>query len=813
MPAIRARVAASLYLAALAHPSHAATRLQAIYTYLPGIAADTTQATNSFANGPGGHMGILTFELDDEVTAIQIGLLNNTGTGWSIGPVAIAPSASYGPDTTIGAAAYDLDGAPLREYLPVQFPSGTVALKPPKDDQKLASLITASAAGAGTTVLDFASTQAAEAYAGISPGIGWNVADGLGCVAAGTTVAAVTATTITLSRPLAASCGAGQAIDFSKKAFAPFVGSVPPASADTLAEGHLFSQWITLHGLPRADTAYAPGASVTGPGIAPGTTLLGTATHALVLSSPTLGAVPTRARIDLTSTAATSAAVAAGSTTLPIADGAGVLAGQTVSGDPALSPGTHVLAAGGGAVTLDQPLLAPLADGTPLAFTATTWTAAGAPAGSTQLPVPSTSRRQLFQLRYFVAGSTPPTVHFPGCVPDPILDSIPCEAPLGLPAITVLQGDTQGGIAIDGVNYPARVGAGNGSPIVATQYPTFFFRFRGVHKGATLLDCGGFQMAGATGSVTGVANFARIAAAAAGTANPAVPISVINAASSTLSTAQNWANCRQWLSTLQPNLLIQQDYSNHDGETISDYMAQVQAISEQALAQGAASMIFLGYTEAAARIGELPVAGPVTNSTSVPLLAGFNFNVAGSNLQITGPGVPPGTTANTLNGHWSMTLSQPVTLPAGTVLQYGFQVASQSGASVVFTHPSFATKSKEAVTAEGAPPHEQIAIRKGSTAATLTDAAAIPAGTFMSIGDPVPKNGSTYAEAAAQYRAVQDQPWAAVQLDGEHILNTDPDAPDRLCHGCSTYGSYANDDGNMLIAGQLVTLLQQATGQ
>jgi hypothetical protein len=488
---------------------------------------------------------------------------------------------------------------------------------------------------------------------------------------------------------------------------------------------------------------------------------------------------------------------------LPRTDG-GFTAGQAVSG-PGIASGTTIAAVAPDMLTLSAPLGTALPARTQVTVgSATVALTQATPAGAAVLHVASTSRRRLLHIRFFTDGATSSWLHAPACMVNGATDAVPCEKPLGLGPVWSGLGTS----GMDGLDYVGSVGS-KAQP--TTSYPSFFIRYLGRHPGATVLTCGGYQASGGAGSVSGQASPIRIAAAAVTAQNPSIPISSVTVATQNLDTGPDFANCQNWIQAIRPAIVVFQAYSNHNGATIPDYMAEVRSLAQQVLSQGGQPVIYLGYPETSHSFGSLPVAGD-SAGTTVPLATGTNTDVSVTGALVSGPGVPAGTLATTTPGGWSLALSQPAQIPAGSVLHFGLQVATNSGKAVTLTTPAFATSNQLEIAGPGIAQRTQITLKRNSNAATLTKDADIPAGTILSLSVPVVRGGGGYAQAAAAYRGLTD-PWAAVQLDGMAVLDTDASHPFQMCEACSTLGRYANDYGNALIAAAFIPMLQQMTGQ
>ena len=786
-----------------------AASLSNVFTSLPGISEDGMGKAGTFANANGGHAGLLTFELEDDYDAVQIGVVNQYTTAWGLSRVVVAPSASYGGDPVTGQAAYDVDGTPLADMLPVQWSNGGANSAP--GGNAVLALALSAPAPAGKTSLAFTTTKAASAYGGTPPAVGWAAADGLGCIPAGATVAAVTATKITLSAPTAAGCKTGQDIYFSSAAFGAFGQAIPAASAF----GELsvtFSDWVPMRSLPRVDGGFSTGASVTGPAVAAGTTLVATGYTSLTLSKPLAAALPAHSALTLSAPASTAAQAPRAATTLKLANAAGVRAGYRVTGSSGLAAGTTVKAIAGNTVTLDRATTGVVPAGAALGFVNTAWTSLDAAAGDTVVAVPSTSRRPLLHVRYYTQAQAP-SVHAPGCMRNPIADTLPCEAPLGLaPVWSSIGGQDTSKLPIDGVNFPRLIGGVAGAARAQASYPSFFVRYLGRHAGATVVVCGGFQSSGAAGTASGEAGPGRVGAAWASAQNPAVPVSVVSVASHALDTGPDFDNCTRMIDQMQPSMALMQNFSNHNLSQVDTYRAQLQGVAEHALSVGVQPIIYLGYVEASGHVGALPVAAAVNNSTTVPLLTGLNRSTSGATTLVTGPGIPDGTLAIPVAASWSLSLTKPVTIPAGAIISMAVQVNQTVGTSVTLAQPSFFSTNAALVTAPGVPAGTSIGLARGSYHGTLTQAAAIPAGTVLGLANDPVSSVANYTKAAQWFFGKTD-PWDAVQLDGFHTLGTDSANANWLCNGCTVEGAYANDYGNSLIAAQFVPLLQRLTGQ
>lgn len=779
-----------------------------ILTALSSIGSDTLAQAGQYNTASAGKTGLLTFELEDDFDAIQIGVETIQPNAWGLAQVSVAPSANYGPDPVIGSAAYDLDGARLGEMLPIQWSHGGANSSAPGNP--VLALETTSVAPAGQSQLRFTSSSAAAAYGSAAPEPGWYVADGLGCITAGTTVTAVTADSILLSSPTAGSgCGAGQEIWFSPIAFGPFSQAIS-GSVQSEQLGLTLSDWIPITSLPRTDGGFVLGAPISGSGISAGTTISALTPTTIILSRPLSSPMPARAELQVEVSQQQSGDLAPGATVLNLANASGIRAGQTVSGYPAIPRLTHVTSVSGTTVGLDQATTDTIPDGTTVNFVSTAWTSLPAAAGATALTVPSTSARPLLHLRYMVGPGNVPTVHMPKCARNPILDTIPCEAPLGLPQVWSSLGPlNRNGSPVDGINFSGLLGGAAGQVIAVRAYPTFFVRFRARHQGATLLVCGGYQLAGTLGSVSGDAGPGRIAAAQASLAYPGYPVTVAQVANPRATTSMNFANCTTAMNTLGVSEVLLQDYSNHNGATVSEYLANVQAVAQQAIKLGIQPIIYLADTEDSATVGAVPVAADVVNSTSVPLATGISEQVLSVPTPITGAGIPPSTSTVPVNGAWSLQLSQPVTVSAGTVLHLGVQVASHSSNALTLTMPPFIALAGGRISPPGSSESYIVTLVKGSEVAPTKGAPAFPAGTFLRITKAWA--GSNYQEAGQQV-AQTVAPWAALQVNALGIVGTDPLNPYWLCDGCTEVGGYTNDYANSLIASSLAPILENLVG-
>lgn len=784
-------------------------QLSDVFTALPSISDVELAPSTLYSDAPGGHEGVLTLELEDDYDAVQIGVLNSFAQRWGIERIAVSPSANYGPEHAIGSAAYDLDAQPVTALVPIQWSNGGAHNAPP--GIATVSLPASAPAQAGQPSISFASTTSPATQGGMSPLPGWYAADGRGCVPAGARVRSVTATGITLTEAVSGTgCGAGQAIYFSPQPLGPFAQAVPP-SPRTYRATLIFSDWLPLHSVPRTDGGFAAGMAVSAGAVAAGTTLVGTDGLNLILSKPLHNPIGAQAPVTLSTSATLASAAGTGATVLALKGTTAIRAGQTVTGNPGIAPSTHVVALSGDQVTLDTPVGGAIPAGTTLSFSNKTWAVTATDAGATEIPTVSTTGRPLLHIRFVMQPGFAPEVDRPGCVRGATSGFPLCEAPLNLPQLWTLAGGQVSGRPIDGIDYATLIGAGAGSPVSENWAPTFFVRFLGRHAGATLLICGAFQSAGTYGSVSSEAGPGRIGAAWASLANPSLPVSVVSVASRTGSTDDEFANCETMLRALQPSMLLIQDYSNHNGTSVSAYRAQVQNMAQLAQSLGTKPIIYIGYAEASANIGGLPVTS-AADGTEIQLATGANRAVAVHGAVVTGPGVPAGTTGSIIAGGWKLKLSRPASVAAGSELRFVDQVGSTTGTTVTLTAPSYISVSGAGVHAHDVPLGVTITTRAGSANATLSEAASIPAGTIPVLSVQKPASVGDYVNAARWFYAATDS-WATTQLDGLGAAGTDPNNYGWLCDGCSTVGGYANDYGNSLIAAKFVPLLQKLTGQ
>lgn len=784
--------------------------LSHLYTALPAITNDTVAHAGSFGVSGQPLTGMLTVELEDDFDAVQIGIETTAKQSWQLARLAVAPSASYGPDPVVGEAAYDLDGSPIEQLLPVQWSNGGANSSPPGN--AVLSLTTSSATTGGQTVLPLTRTSTSGAYGNVQPAAGWYAADGLGCIAAGTTVQSITSTSVTLSTGLrSGGCASGQSVYFSPVPFGPSAYAVPAAPhADNVSFS--FSDWVPIASLPRTDGGYAPGAAVSAAGVASGTSIATVDPADLVLTQALLADLPAHSPVAVSTSQTSSGDTPSGSVSVTVSATQGVRPGQTVSGSGAIPAHTHVAAVTGNVITLDQPTSALLPDGSALSFSNTVWTTLPAKAGDTVLHVPSTSARPLLHLRYQIAAGSAPTVHLPGCGRVSTSDTIQCEAPLNLPQVwSSIGGVGPGGAPLDGINFVSSIGNGAGGATSKIAYPTFFVRFHGRHAGTTLLICGGFQSAGALGSVSGEAGPGRVGAAWASRLYPANPISVVSAASAHFSTDTDFQNCTSMIQGLSPGMVLIQNYSNHNGAQIDTYRAQVQAAAESAVRAGVQPIIYLAYVENSYDVGGLVSARAVTNSTDIPLTTGTNAAIAGVPTPLIGTGIPAGTLAMPVAGSWDLNVSQPVTLPAGTLLHLVLFVGSVGSNSIGLTTPAYLSPNSLTMTIPRLQQDFPITLKRGSMIAATPAASYIVPGTYLRLHHGIPSVTQNYV-AAAQWYANATDTWDNVRLDGLDILGHDPNNQYWLCNACSTIGPYANDYGNGFIAQSFVATLEQLIG-
>ncbi|HEY1441988.1 MAG TPA: hypothetical protein VGF65_14455, partial [Mycobacterium sp.] len=543
-----------------------------------------------------GRTGIFSVEVPDDFDAVQIGFENDNGgsaaLAWTVTQAVATASTSYGNGASApGGTAYDLTGTPFTTMVPFQFANAGVNSAPfdglagmaggGKQPGYVVALATNASTGAGTGSLSFASTsnprEGTASIGGTIP-LGWFVADGLGCIAPGVTVATANSTTITLTGNGAAAvgCGNGQQIWFSPVPFGAFSRLVPAVTSNGVPT-QIYSDWLALSSLPRLDGGFASGnvLAVSGTNIPGGTTLVSVSPTALNLSTPTSGIVAANAAITL-SVAVTATASVSNNYTIPVASILGVKIGAAITG-AGIPAGSWVTGADADGVTITNSTntLPSVTGGAVLTVSSTIYTSASTGPGLTSLPVVSTSPHRLIMVRFFFDQATGPSVTDAHAI-CPSFGT--CAQAQGIPLVASSFSNTN----IDGVNFVARAGNGAGGVIIRSVMPNVFLRFVTRHRSVTTLQCGGFQAMGSDtpGSLSGAL---KIASAALSTSD--VPVFSVNAGNTELTNIY-FPRCAEWVRATQPSIVALWTYSDRGPDSLSSYLTSVLSIASATASYG-----------------------------------------------------------------------------------------------------------------------------------------------------------------------------------------------------------------------------------
>jgi hypothetical protein len=793
------------------------------------VAGTTNPGTAGiYSNAAAGHVGFFSVEVPDDFDAVQIGMENDNGASaavsWNITQAVATASSSYGNGSSVpGATAYDSAGAVVTTMLPFQFANAGANSAPFAGLAGMAgagvgqpgyvmALATSASTGAGTASLSFTSTTSPRNTALSTPAAaGWFVADGLGCIAPAVTIATINATTITLTGNGAAAvgCGSGQEIWVSPVPFATFgqtVGAIVANGPDTVA----YSDWMALSSIPRTDGGFATGnvMSLSGTNLAGGTTMQGVTPTSLLLSAPTAGIVAANTPVTVSFVTATTQAVS-NDYIIPVAATAGIQIGQAVYGGgiPASSTVSGVDPAGKTVTIYNAPTTLPtVASGVALTFSTTIWTSAAAASGATALPVVSTTRHRLLNVRFFLGPNAPSVNSSASCA-----HWGDCGTTFtSIPQVFAGFGGQNAGNAWDGLNFVSLVGNGVGGPAARQVMPNFFLRFVTRHPAITTLQCGGFQASGAD-TADRQTNALKIASAALSTAN--LPIFSINAGGTT-QTSGLFARCSEWIKSHQPSIVSLWTYSDRGPDTLQTYMSGVMALAQQAQNYGGRVILMTDAPEQVLQIGGIIT--PAANNQTVITLpyAALSLPFGGSGYLINGGGLPPGTTAAFSSTYPAvMTLSNPLTAPAGTVLHLAFQVGTNSsGTTVTLAFPSpVSTGLAYNVVGTGVTtsPATTITATKDSTTATLNQAANLTNGQSLTIGH--------YPDPSAGNIAALNEPMVKALAGRFSVFDTrtayyNPASPMYMCDGCSFNGIYNSEYGEAQWAAGLQAIMQQMIG-
>jgi hypothetical protein len=787
-----------------------------------------TQTAGTYSNASGGGTGIFTVEVPDDFDAVQLGVENTQGAGaahatWQVDTAAATASSSYGNPTTIGGKTYDQNGTQITNLVPFQWGNNGVNSAPwvglpgqasGQPGPVVALTVTTASANPATT-LTFSGGVTPGRLLGANAEIqtGWYVADGLGCIAPGATVNVVGTTTISLTGNSggALACGQNQAIWFSPVPFQTFTSPVVPAQAANGPPQAIYSDWLELSSLYRVDGGFTTGnvMSVSGTNIAAGTTLLNTTPNSLVLSQPIAGTVGAQAAITLTVQTTATVAVT-NDWAIPVASTAGIHKGQTVSGTGIVSGSlvqdvdtVNNIVTVGSAGGLTTPVLTP---GAVLTFTNVIYTNASTSSGSS-LPVVSTSRNRLLQVRFFLDSantSSSVTLSPSGCT-----QIGACQQALGIPPVWSAISGGGGANSKDSINYlPSQSGT-----TAETKMPAFFLRFATRHRSVTTLQCGGFNAQGADTVDTG-ASAALIAANALST--PEIPVFALNASGSS-NTNTNFTRCSQWIEATNPGIVVFQTYSDHGPDSLQSYLTNVETLAAKVRGYGGQPVLMIDAPEQSLQINGLVVTTAVNNSTSVPIpYVAQSVPFGGSGYLITGAGIPAGTTgtfSSTLP--WTLTLSQAATIAAGTPIFVGYQnsTATSSSTSLTLAYPAAFTVSGEPVSGPGIPANTTISITLNSTSATLSNASSVPANAMLTISHNDLSSGVISSLNRPMILALGKNPATSLIWDTRGAGWATPTSPTYGCSGCSFDGIYNSDYGEYLWSQSLAAVLAPLVSQ
>lgn len=781
-----------------------------IMAWLPWQPSAATFGTTYNAIGTG-RVSMQTMELEGDPLAVQVLFSNVTATAWALQQSVLSSTAMHGPGTFGGTTPYDTAGNAMTVMYPVTFNNGGQNSLPWSNTlanftgnnntsgQLVGALSLQSATAAGSPTLTTGATTYAGVFSGsIGPTVGMYITDGKGCVPAGTTVSAVGGGTITMSaNAIGAGCLTNQTIWFSYKPINALGINLLPTTNGT-GGNLIYSDWMPVPSLPRVDGGFVAGMQVSCTNCPASSTVQSLDYQSVTLSAPVTGTVAASTAVSFFMTPTTVGTALSGQGWVRVNSTTGLQVGQAVTGSASLPASAIVTEIRpGGLVRFQALLTGSIAPGTTLTFTNLAYTSAATTSGNT-LSFWSTNNKRLYTFRS-MAASGAPTGAAVGSNNGGGIGA--WEPSIGLNRSQMLQSTT----AVDGINVVTNVNNTTNNAGPASQGLIYGLRYITRQRGTTICTYGDSHMAGG-GTWSGSNTYTRLAGAALST--PTRPVSVANTA----------------IGATAPNIFTQNLLEFVFNGTCSIIMAEVDSgnspnqqdqnlylgqMTNLANAAGARVLFVLDTVRGANPALNWTVASDVTASTTVPIttrISGGFKNSGGSGYAITGIGIPGGTTFSYTQGATSITLSQAATIPAGTVLSLGANVAATTAGTttVTLTNPLPVSGTSFDVTGTNIPANTKISWTQDVAAATLSQAATGSGATTLTLGfTPLPTVGAQQAGAgnwsslATASQPVYDAefcnmdpvnpPWALPTdtFDGQHInetgqlkvVNGNPNAP------------------------------------
>lgn len=802
---------------------------------LPWHPSHEGSTSTTFYSQTGGRDSLGAIEAPDDYVAVQFVFANFSGSAaWGVQGVASA-SASYGATTTStpGITPYDGFGTAQTAMLPITFNQAGAWSTPwnglPQTFTGSASsgvnviALATTGAATGATSLPFASTTAGLVQGGgLVPVAGMYAYDGLGCIQAGTKVTAVTSTSITISPGVSSStaCASGQSIYFawpSTLALTQSVGVTPNAPAPALT----YSDWIPIQSAPRVDGGEVAGMAVSGTNIPAGDTIASLTNTTVTLAQAPSGTIAAGTAITFSAAPTVSAAVAQGYV-LHVSSTFGIKAGSVITGAN-IASSTNVVETGsdvsGPYIRLSQPISGAVAPGEHITASLTASLISAASSASPVLQFASTTAKPLLLFRAVASGGDTAWI-IPG--------NAALQAGLGLPIANFFDGPQSGGNAKDTLNYIANAGNGNG-PVASYNFGLVYaVNFLTIHKGVVVAVVGDSHYAGDT-TATNNANF--VARAAAALDSPTVPVAFLHSAFGGETMNQFGWMAENWIRTVQPGVVVLDGYTYNNVagvDSVGDYLMRVQALIHDVQSYGGVAIVGSDFPRQSPYVWSAYTTAAVNNSTTVPIAASYASYIGGSaganisGLAISGPGIPSGTTATITKESGAanvITLSQPATIPAGSILrldQMTVATTTTSSTSVTFTTPPPIGEAGLTAYVNGAALSGTLSVTQGSTTGTFTTAQSLPAGTVVSLGTTVQaQTGPVASQQAAQIAAgiINMAAGGSIQTFDTLPILEDPANPTWYLPQYTLDGIHANDNGHAALAAAFEPLLRRAVGE
>jgi hypothetical protein len=843
MNAIRRALLGTIYNSLLIYPAIAGTvappaksataQLQTaprtnLYTYFQAWSLGTL-AAGTYLNGAGGHAFIYAIELEDDYSAIRLLFGNATASAYTVGQVTVSPSSEWGLTPNAGVTPYDVSGTALTTMIPVSFNSAGADSAPfpaagngysasvQGGPEAILSLATSASASAGATTLSFGSTFTGAATGSAAPAVGWIVSDGLGCIAPGTTISAITSTVVTLSAAVQSpGCVSGQSVYFSRSALT-LTGLTVPGTANAPSPTIVMSDWIPVSSIPRIDGGIIAGMTVTGsPSIPAGTlTTLPVLPQSFGISNALTGSMGGNSVLTLSLVYPATAAVPGGFI-IPLSSVVGLHTGMKVTGISGLTGAviqqvcSSALCAtplGGSSYVRLSALIPPgITSGQNLTFSITANVASNGTAGQTAVSVASTSNKRLLLVRGYISSGAPTIISMGNN------QSSLETSRYGLPLSLFTEGPQSGGAAVDCVNFVPLCGTVGPGTYSFSGSPIYGVNYIGRHRGVQVAAVGDSHMGG-TSTGSGIANYVRLSTNALSSLD--LPVSVENVAIGGNQGQQFFPLLSKFLQITKPSIAVLQGITGNGADWSGSYETQMQGIANYVLSYGGRVIYTTDYPRQSRVITNVVVAAPgVANSTTIPLTILLPDNNIGTiTVALSGAGVPAGTTAAVTRYQTSITASVPLTLAAGTLLSFAVIPATTTSGnnSLTLSQPSY-TGGTATVTGANIPAGCTGVIAVNNTGVGMTCNATASGATTVTLGGWTPPGVLVTQEAGiGNVTAMLGNRQATTLFDSFSILE-DPADPGYFLRQYTLDGLHADDAGHAVLAVPFTNLLQQMIG-